>query len=391
MGAVSDYIKARKKKEPSLRMGSLKDISEAQKYPPISTGNVVLDYVTSIGGIPRGLVTEIRGETGAGKTTAATQAAAQHQRRVKAGESTGAILFLDFEYAVNDEYFKNLGIDPEDEETFIYYQPDNLEDGFQTALDMTKEGLLGMIIVDSIAGAPAAAEMGADVGKQFIGTKAKALNQVFRMIVGPLRVHGVALILINHEQVKIPQTFAEKQAALRGIQEKISPGGKPIEYYTSLRIALGKPSLKKSEVQDDLLNEKSKQVTATEVEAYAFKNKLGHPHRKGKMRVHFGKGFSQTYSSFTILVDHKIITKKAGGHYSFPEALMPSEGKVPVGEDNVVDAIDNDPDWKKRIVDVAEALVLQKQHMEDDEEIIIADDLVDAVIDEETGEVLEDE
>lgn len=391
MGSVSDYIKARKKKESSLRMGSLKEIAEAQQYPPISTGNVVLDYVTSIGGIPRGLVTEIRGETGAGKTTAATQTAAQHQKRVQAGESTGAILFMDFEYAVNDEYFRNLGIDTEDEETFIYYQPDNLEEGFQTALDMTKAGLLGMIIVDSVAGAPAAAEMDADVGKQFIGTKAKALNQVFRMIVGPLRVHGVALVLINHEQVKIPQTFAEKQAAMRGIQEKISPGGKPIEYYTSLRIALGKPSLKKTEVQDELINDKSKQVTATEVEAYAFKNKLGHPHRKGKMRVHFGKGFSQTYSSFTILVDHKIIKKKAGGHYDFPEALLPAEGKVPVGEDNVVDAIDSDPDWKKRIVEVAEALVLKKQNTVEEDEVILLDDIEDATIDEETGEVLTDE
>lgn len=394
---LASYIADRKKKNPSLRLGSLKEITESQRLPSLTTGNVVADYVTSIGGLPRGAVTEIRGQNSSGKTTLAAMAAAKHQKAVREGKATGAILYMDFEYAVSPSYFAALGIDTEDKETFIYYQPDNLEEGFQTFLEMTKAGLLAMGIVDSVAGASAEAEYEATIGKLSIGQKAKALHQSLRMCVGPMRVTGTGLILINHTQVKIPQTFGEKQAAMRGIIEEISPGGKAIEYYTSLRLNLAKPTLNKTETHDELTNEKTKQVTSTEVTITAFKNKLGIPHRTGKMRVHFGRGFSQAYSSFQILVDHDIIKKKAGGNFTFPEQLLP-EGmdKPPVGENNIIQAIEDNPEWEKLVVQVAEKLVLRKQVEQVETDIIVGDDIdnleeEDGVkINPETGEIVDD-
>lgn len=367
MGSVADYIAAKKKKNPEMRLGSLTEISQKQEYPPMTTGNIVADYVTSIGGIPRGVVTEIRGFMSSGKSSLAAQTAAAHQKRVREGKDTGAILYLDYEYAVDAKYFAALGLDIHDEETFVYYQPDTLEDGFQLFLDMTKEGLLALGVVDSIASASVAAEFEGEIGKQFMGNKAKAINQVLRMCVGPMRVHGAGLILINHTQVKIPQTFGEKQMAARGIQETISPGGKGVEYYTSLRLETSKPKQNKEDTHDELSNEKTRQVTSTDVEIVAFKNKLGIPHRSGKMRVRFGKGFSQTYSAFHILVDHKVIKKKTAGRFEFPEDLVP-EGleKTPVGEDNVVAAIEANPEWATLITKRASELVLQKQQDQKD-------------------------
>lgn len=391
MGSVAEYIAARKKKNPAMRLGSLREISEAQKHSPLTTGNVVADYVTSIGGIPRGAVTEIRGQNSSGKTTLAAMTAGRHQKAVREGKASGAILYLDFEYAVSQSYFEALGVDTEDSDTFIYYQPDNLEEGFQTFLEMTKEGLLAMGIVDSIAGASAEAEYEATIGKLSIGQKAKALHQSLRMCVGPMKVNGTGLILINHTQVKIPQTFGEKQMAMRGIQETISPGGKAIEYYTSLRLDLAKPSLNKTEAHDELTNDTTKQVTSTDVVVTAFKNKLGDPHRSGKMRVRFGKGFSQAYSSFHVLLDHGILKKKAGGHFTFPDQLLP-EGleKLPVGEDNVIQAIESSREWEEKIVRVAEELVLRKQVEQAETEVVVGEELDEANIDMETGEILSD-
>lgn len=387
MTSVREYIEAKKKKNPSLRIGSLKEISEAQKRPPMTSGNVVFDYVTSIGGLPRGVVTEIRGENSSGKSTLAAMIAGQHQKKVKAGESTGAILYLDFEYAVSRQYFEALGVDVDDEETFVYYQPDTLEDGFNLFLEMTRDGLLALGVIDSVAGASAEAEYEATIGKLSIGLKARAFHQALRMCVGPMKVNGTGLILINHTQTKIPQTFGEKQAASRGIQETISPGGKAIEYYTSVRLNLAKPQLIKNEVLDDLTNDKTKQVTNVDVVITAFKNKVGTPHRTGKMRINFGKGFNPTYSAFHILVDHKIITKKAGGHFTIPEPLRVDDEKLPVGEDNVIAAIDSNPEWRKLINDFASQLVLKVQVEQSDVDILIEDEIGE-VIDEETGEVL---
>lgn len=387
MTSVREYIEAKKKKNPSLRIGSLKEISEAQKRPPMTSGNVVFDYVTSIGGLPRGVVTEIRGENSSGKSTLAAMIAGQHQKKVKAGESAGAILYLDFEYAVSRQYFEALGVDVDDEETFVYYQPDTLEDGFNLFLEMTRDGLLALGVIDSVAGASAEAEYEATIGKLSIGLKARAFHQALRMCVGPMKVNGTGLILINHTQTKIPQTFGEKQAASRGIQEIISPGGKAIEYYSSVRLNLAKPQLIKNEVLDDLTNDKTKQVTNVDVVITAFKNKVGTPHRTGKMRINFGKGFNPTYSAFHILVDHKIITKKAGGHFTIPEPLRVDDEKLPVGEDNVIAAIDSNPEWRKLINDFASQLVLKVQVEQSDVDILIEDEIGE-VIDGETGEVL---
>lgn len=399
MGSVTtvrSYILDKKKKNPNLRIGSLHDITEAQKYPPIPTGNLVMDYITSIGGFPRGLVTEIRGATSSGKSTSAAMAAAQHQKAVKAGEATGAILYMDFENTVSEKYFQNLGLDTTDEDTFIYLQPETLEEGFNIFLEMTKEGLLGLGIVDSVAAASAESEYEATIGKLSIGNRAKALHQALRMCVGPMRVQGTALLLINHTQVKIPQTFGEKQAAMRGIQQTISPGGKAIEYYTSLRIDLAQPSNNKTEVQDDLTNEKTKQITSTDVLAWAFKSKVGTPQKMGKMRVQFGKGFNQVYSAFHILVDHKYIGKKAGGRYDFPEQLLP-EGleKVPVGEENILKAIEENPEWTTLLIDVARKVILKDREEQGSHEVVISDDYIEeedgTLVDPNTGEVVDSE
>ena len=388
MGSVTDFINARKKKDPTLRIGSLKEITKSQKRPPMSTGNIVADYVTSIGGIPRGAVTEIRGFNSSGKTTLSAMIAANHQKLVKAGYATGAILYIDFEFAVDEDYFAALGLDINDEETFVFYQPDTLEEGFNMFLDMTKAGLLALGIVDSVAGASAGAEYDAAIGKASIGLKARALNQSLRMTVGPMKVHGTGLILINHIQSKIPVTFGEKQSAMRGIIETISPGGRAMEFYPSLRLELSKPYQNKSEVHDELTNEKSKQITSTEVVITAFKNKVGVPHRTARMRVAFGKGFSQNFSAFHILVDHGIIKKKTGGHFTFPDELLPPTGiKQPVGEDNIVAGLDASSEWADKLVSAASKLVLNQQVDQADVDILVVDG---EVIDPETGEVVTD-
>jgi len=388
MSAVADLITARKKKNPNLRIGSVRKILESQAYAPLSTGNVAADYITGIGGILG--VVELRGFMSSGKTTLAVSIAAEHQKKVYAGESTGAIMFLDFEYSADFEYFRNLGLNVDDEETFIYVQPDTLEQGFELFLEATKAGILRLGIVDSVAAASCKDEYESEIGRQFIGNRAKALMQVLRMSVGPMKVHGVSLLLLNHTQVKIAQTWGEKQAASRGIIDTVSPGGKSIEYMTNMRLETFKPSNNKEEALDVLTNEKSKQVTSTDVVITCFKNKLAAPHKTAKLRVTFGKGFNATYSSFHILVDNKLIKKKAGGTYTFPAALLPTpDTVVPRGEDNILAVLEENPEWAEILNKAARALVLKFQSEPAESEVVV-EDVSDDNIDLETGEVLDD-
>lgn len=381
MGNVTDFIKAKKSKNPKLRIGALSDVVQAQVHAPTSTGNIVADYVTSIGGIPRGVITEVRGPTGSGKTTLAAQTAAQHQKAVREGRAKGAILFLDFEFAVDETYFSNLGVDVEDQDTFVYYQPDFLEEGMQMFIEMAKSGLLAYGIIDSVASASAEEEYLAEVGKRSVGLRARVYNQAFRMAVGPMRTTGTGLVLVNHVQNTIPMKYGE-------ISRPVSPGGVAIEYYTSLRLDMSKPGTNKEEVSDELTRTNKKLVTSTDVRITAFKNKLGDPYREGSMRVKFGKGFDPLYSAFNILVDHSVIKKKGGGHFTIPEQLLPEgfDSKLPAGMNNVLELIEKDSAWSDLIKRVATQLVLKHQTTVEDTSIEILD-IEDDDIDPDTGEV----
>ena len=389
MSALSDYVQAKKKKNPSLRIGTIKEVVEIAVQPPTSSGNPVFDYITSIGGIPRGVVTEIRGNYSSGKTTIAAQVMAQHQKNVREGTAEGGILYLDSEFAVDQNYFKALGVDTDDPD-FIFYQPETLEDGMNLFLELTKKNLLAYGVLDSVASASASAEYEAEIGKMSVGLKARVLNQSLRMCVGPMRSSGAGLILLNHMQVGIPTTYMDKVAASRGVQKKVSPGGTGVEFFTSLRIEMGSPSHNKTDAHDTLTNATTKQTTSTDVYVTAFKNKLGTPWRSGKMRVEYGKGFNATYSSFHILVDNKLIKKKAGGTYTFPAALLPTpDTVVPRGEDNILAILEENPDWAEILNKAARALVLKFQSEPSESEVVV-EDVSDDNIDLETGEVLDD-
>ena len=379
MSTLAEYIAKKRRKEPKMRIGSLRTIHSAQVLPPIPTGNLVADYVTSVGGFPRGVITEVRGAESSGKTTLCAMAAASHQKAVREGRESGAILYLDFENAVDAAYFSALGVDVDDSSTFVYMQPDNLEQGINIALEMIKEDYLAMVIIDSVAAASGAKEQEEVAGKVTVAQKAKIISQGLRLFVTPLKVHGVALVLINHVQKSIPTGYGE-------ISREISPGGTAIAYYPSIRLNLSRPTRNKAEQKDELTNKMIKQVTSTDVVITAFKNKLGTPERQGKMRVRFGKGFDQIYAAFHILVDHSVIKKGTAGRFTFPEKLMPSSEKVPVGADNIVDALHKDPEWAEKVVKVAQELVNKFQENQNDVEVVVDEENIDL----ETGEVLDD-
>lgn len=390
VSVASKLAELRAKSKTPVRIGAL---SQFMALPKVcETGNIVLDSITGIGGIPRGRITEFSGPTGSGKTTSALQAAGIHQQKVKAGLDTGAIMYLDFERSLDMKYCRSLGIDPDDEETFIYMQPDSFEHGIDTFREFMEEGLLAFAIVDSVASMVSEKELEGDSTLITVGAKAKALNLACRQLIPGLSNNETGIIFLNHEQVKIDTTWAGKQKAARGIIEYVNPGGTAIPYYSSLRVRFGPASGNKTEVKNEL-NELEKRVTSTDVQATVIKNKLSVPFRTGTMRVRFGKGFSQPYSVYQILTERNIIKKKTGGYYDFPANLMPLDDK-PLGqikEEDLISKIESDPEWLAILLEEAKKVV--KEYNEQLLKVYQSDsvdygDDEDYTVDEETGEMI---
>lgn len=360
------------KKYPDVPIGSLSEFGMTHEAFP--TGNLVLDSITGIGGFPRGRITELRGASQSGKTTSAIMAAANHQRRVRDGKDSGAILYLDFENALDESYAQALGLDTEDKETFLVMQPDFIEQGANAFRALLNEGLVAYCIFDSVAAAISEAELEKETGAAVVADRAKILHQFFRQVTSPLKKHRAGLILINHEMTEIPKnTFA----ASFGPKKK-SPGGTSIEFYASMRISFEQVKMVRTNEVNPFSKTELSQNTATDIKATVFKNKQARPQQFGFMRIFYGMGFSQGYSVLNTLVAYKVVKKKPAGVFIFPDHLMPSDGEIPQGELKVVQKMEKDRDWLTRLEDSAKLEI---------ENFVKPDS--DETIDLETGEIIE--
>lgn len=344
-----DFVSALQKKDESLRLGSLSDFDMTSK-DSFSTGNVVLDSITGVGGFPRGRLIELYGPSQSGKTTSALMAAAAHQKNVKEGNAEGAILFLDYERSLDEDYCRALGLDVQDKDTFLYMHPKSFEQGANTFRQLLSGGYLALCIADSVAAMVSEKELQADTGAATFGDRAKALHQFCRQITGSLYDHRVSLIMLNHVMDKIDTSPNGQRMAAQGIKQKTTPGGTALPFYASMRIEFKQVRQVRDKVESAESVEEQSLVTSTDVEAKVVKNKVATPQRVGKMRVRFGKGFSQAFSVLQVLVAHKVVKKKPAGRYTFPEELLPKDGEIPISEERVVSKIEKDSEWLDRLV-----------------------------------------
>lgn len=229
-------------------------LSELGPTKFVATGIKQLDEITQF---PRGRVTEIYGLNSVGKSTLALTCVANMSH-------DGKVLYIDSENAINPDRLRALK--PKD---------DNLDISTEYILEKVAElvmeniGKYDAIVVDSIASLLPSVEGAGNTGDQFVGVKAKLINQWMRRMTGRLGKSKTALILINQLRRTIGDMYAPKY---------YTPGGAAIEYHASLRIEL------KSRRTTDKLKE-GKDIIGQTVTAEITKSKVGRPYLSASFRI----------------------------------------------------------------------------------------------------------
>ncbi len=181
-------------------------------------------------GMPRGRIIEIFGPEFSGKTTLVLHMIAAVQR------AGGRAVFIDAEHAFDPKYAANLGVDLE---TLLFNQPDNAEQAIQVGLDFVKSGAVDLVVVDSVSALEPQKEAEGDVGDTHVGLQARLMGQSLRMLVSPIKRHGVIFIFINQIRMKIGVRFGNPET---------TSGGNPLRFYASIRLDMRNvKSLKKGE------------------------------------------------------------------------------------------------------------------------------------------------
>lgn len=239
-----------------------------KKILPITTGSIMLDLITGVGGFPKGRITEMFGDESSCKTTIALLAS---QKILKSG---GKVAYIDQERALTPAYCQDLGINLKaliKDPRFVIVTPESAEDALDIIDDFSKADDLDLIVLDSIAAMSPQAEQDASSEDSLVALLARKLGPMFRKSTS--REMNPALLLLNQTRKKIGFGFGENME---------TPGGSAIRFFASLRIRLKKIGL---------IQNSNKDKIGFKTECYIVKSKVAKPFRKCILSYYFGKLF----------------------------------------------------------------------------------------------------
>ena len=178
-------------------------------------------------GYPIGSITEIYGESSTAKTVFLTHAFIGAQKR---GYYT---VMIDNEHAYSPSFAKILGVDAD---RLLYFQPETLEDCFET-IESTIKAIREqdtdtpiLIGYDSIGVSPTRKEMADEFGKNSEmggALRAKVAGQCLRRINPMLRKYKAGLIIINQVRSKVGVMFGDPRTRAGGVKHYCITVGLP--------------------------------------------------------------------------------------------------------------------------------------------------------------------
>jgi recombination protein RecA len=282
--------------EKQFGRGSIMRLGTAQAKmatESIPTGCISLDLALGIGGIPRGRVTEIFGAEGAGKSTLAQHIIAEAQKR------EGMAAYIDVEHALDPTYLATCGVNLDD---LLISQPDTGEEALEITETLVRSGAVDVIVVDSVAALVPRAELEGEMGEAHMGLQARLMSQALRKLTAAISKSRTAVIFINQLREKIGIVFGNPE---------ITPGGRALKFYSSVRIDLRKIENIKRGAEN----------IGIKVRAKVVKNKIAPPFRVTEFDIMFDRGISKEGDLLDLGVTMGLVTK-SGAFYSYGDTRL---------------------------------------------------------------------
>jgi recombination protein RecA len=271
--------------------------------PVISTGSTLLDLAISggrldNGGIPACILMEVHGPSGSGKTAILSEIGANAQLQ------GGDIMYQDPESRMDKEYARIYGIELDKAN---YHRPETVEEVFGLVKKWKTEKVPKVLLTDSLAALTTDLESGPKGDKMGM-RRAKEFSAGFR--VNARIIAGMLWACSNQER--------------EGDNGVITPGGKAIPYYSSLRIRckqvkrieIEKKFIAKSVKENSTLSKKELEKEAVDIvqsvgiysECFVTKSTIDDPYRTAPIYILFGYGLDDIRGNLQYLKDMQNLT-----------------------------------------------------------------------------------
>jgi recombination protein RecA len=283
------HIERQHGKGSIMRLGG----SQRLAVDVIPTGALTLDIALGVGGIPRGLITEIYGNEGSGKTTLAYHLIAQAQR------AGGTVAFIDAEQRMDPSYAQNVGVDLD---ALLISQPQTGEQALDIADILVRSGGLDLFVVDSVAALVPRAELEGEMGDSHVGLQARLMSKALRKVAHSIRQSNTAGVFLNQIREKVGVMFGSPE---------VTPGGRALKFWSSMRIELRRvESLKRG---NEIIGGRSR--------ARVTKNSVAAPFRRAEFEIIYGKGISLAGCLLDMGLEMDVLTK-SGAFLSYGDTRL---------------------------------------------------------------------
>lgn len=262
--------------------------SVSQQWPSISTGAPTLDAILGIGGLPQGRIVEIYGPESSGKSTISLSLVAQAQKKGL------RCAYVDAEHALDPAYMIDLGINLDD---LLLAQPNYGEEALEIVDKLVRTGEIGLVIVDSVASLVPKAELEGEMEANQMGLQARMMAKGMRKLVALANENKTLIVFINQLRNKIGIMFGNPET---------TPGGKALQYASSVRIDLRK--------KEDIKNKDGDSI-GIKVKAKVIKNKMAPPMKMAEFDIYYGKGIDQYGSILDLGLQSGLFSQKGAWIY----------------------------------------------------------------------------
>jgi recombination protein RecA len=279
-----------------MRLGE----AEPPKVDVISSGSMAIDIISGIGGLPRGRIIEIYGPEGSGKTTVALHAIAEAQ---KAG---GIAAFIDAEHALDVYYAERIGVNLKN---LLISQPTTGEEALEIADTLVRSNAVAIVVIDSVAALIPKSELEGEMGDVTIALQARLMSQALRKLTGTVNKSKTACIFINQLREKVSTGYTSGPV-------EVTPGGRALKFYSSMRIEVRRGEAIKSSVGE---------IIGAKMRVKIVKNKLAPPFKETELILIYGQGIDKTTDLFETAINLGFITR-SGSFYYFKDLRL-GQGK----------------------------------------------------------------